>query len=196
MTICWSIPGNCCPQRPDILSAWQKKFQYILVDEFQDINQIQYDILKLLAKPEDNLFIVGDDDQSIYRFRGAKPEIMLNFQKDYPSAGQVILNDNFRSTKQIVESAGQVIRWNKARFAKEIHAPGRGRTSGEDAGIPGSAAGVSLPFTGTAAGETEWRKVVGHRSFVPDQYAAPASASEIDGIQCAFPGAGSDAESV
>ena len=111
-------------QRPDILSAWQKKFQYILVDEFQDINQIQYDVLKLLAKPEDNLFIVGDDDQSIYRFRGAKPEIMLNFQKDYPSAGQVILNDNFRSTKQIVESAGQVIRWNKARFAKEIHARG------------------------------------------------------------------------
>ena len=111
-------------QRPDILSAWQKKFQYILVDEFQDINQIQYDILKLLAKPEDNLFIVGDDDQSIYRFRGAKPEIMLSFQKDYPSAGQVILNDNFRSTKQIVESAGQVIRWNKARFAKEIHARG------------------------------------------------------------------------
>lgn len=111
-------------QRPDILSAWQKKFRYILVDEFQDINQIQYDILKLLARPEDNLFIVGDDDQSIYRFRGAKPEIMLNFQKDYPGAGQVVLSDNFRSTKQIVEAAGQVIRWNQARFAKEIHARG------------------------------------------------------------------------
>lgn len=111
-------------QRPDILSAWQKKFRYILVDEFQDINQIQYDILKLLARPEDNLFIVGDDDQSIYRFRGAKPEIMLNFQKDYPGAGQVVLSDNFRSTKQIVEAAGQVIRWNQARFAKEIRARG------------------------------------------------------------------------
>lgn len=111
-------------QRPDILSAWQKKFRYILVDEFQDINQIQYDILKLLARPEDNLFIVGDDDQSIYRFRGAKPVIMLNFQKDYPGAGQVVLSDNFRSTKQIVEAAGQVIRWNQARFAKEIHARG------------------------------------------------------------------------
>ncbi len=111
-------------QRPDILSAWQKKFRYILVDEFQDINQIQYDILKLLARPEDNLFIVGDDDQSIYRFRGAKPEIMLNFQKDYPGAGQVVLSDNFRSTKQIVEAAGQVIHWNQARFAKEIHARG------------------------------------------------------------------------
>lgn len=111
-------------QRKDILSAWQKKFQYILVDEFQDINQLQYDILKLLALPENNLFIVGDDDQSIYRFRGAKPEIMLNFQKDYPSAGQVILNDNFRSTKQIVDAAGQVIRWNKARFSKKIDARG------------------------------------------------------------------------
>lgn len=111
-------------QRPDILSAWQKKFQYILVDEFQDINQLQYDILKLLAAPENNLFIVGDDDQSIYRFRGAKPEIMLNFKKDYPEAGQVLLNDNFRSTRQIVEAAGKVICRNQARFAKEITARG------------------------------------------------------------------------
>lgn len=111
-------------QRPDILSAWQKKFQYILVDEFQDINQLQYDILKLLAAPENNLFIVGDDDQSIYRFRGAKPEIMLNFKKDYPEAGQVILNDNFRSTRQIVEAAGKVICRNQTRFAKEITARG------------------------------------------------------------------------
>ena len=71
-------------QRKDILSAWQKKYQYILVDEFQDINRLQYDILRLLAEPENNLFIVGDDDQSIYRFRGARPEIILNFRKDYP----------------------------------------------------------------------------------------------------------------
>ena len=111
-------------QRADILSAWQKKYQYILVDEFQDINQLQYDILKLLAAPENNLFIVGDDDQSIYRFRGAKPEIMLNFQKDYPAANQVLLNDNFRSTKQIVEAAGRVIVHNKERFAKDIQARG------------------------------------------------------------------------
>ena len=66
-------------KRKDILASWQKKYQYILVDEFQDINQIQYDILRMLALPENNLFIVGDDDQSIYRFRGSKPEIMLNF---------------------------------------------------------------------------------------------------------------------
>lgn len=111
-------------QRPDILSAWQKKFQYILVDEFQDINQLQYDILRLLAAPENHLFIVGDDDQSIYRFRGARPEIMLNFQKDYPDAGKVILADNFRSTNQIVEAAGKVIRQNQSRFVKEIQARG------------------------------------------------------------------------
>lgn len=73
-------------KREDILNAWRKKFQYILVDEFQDINQLQYDIIKLLAKPLNNLFIVGDDDQSIYHFRGARPEIMMNFRKDYPKA--------------------------------------------------------------------------------------------------------------
>ena len=111
-------------KRPDILEAWQKKFRYILVDEFQDINRLQYDILRLLAQPENNLFIVGDDDQSIYRFRGAKPEIMLNFQKDFPTAGCVLLNDNFRSTRQIVNAAGRVIRKNQSRFAKEVTARG------------------------------------------------------------------------
>lgn len=111
-------------KRADILEAWQKKFRYILVDEFQDINRLQYDILRLLAQPENNLFIVGDDDQSIYRFRGAKPEIMLNFQKDYPTAGRVLLSDNFRSTRQIVHAAGRVIRKNQSRFAKEITARG------------------------------------------------------------------------
>ena len=111
-------------QRKDILSAWQKKYQYILVDEFQDINRLQYDILRLLAEPENNLFIVGDDDQSIYRFRGARPEIMLNFRKDYPQSGQVLLNDNFRSTTQIVEAAGRVIARNKTRFPKAIIARG------------------------------------------------------------------------
>ena len=111
-------------KRPDILEAWQKKFRYILVDEFQDINRLQYDILRLLAQPENNLFIVGDDDQSIYRFRGAKPEIMLNFQKDFPTAGRVLLNDNFRSTRQIVNAAGRVIRKNQSRFAKEVTSRG------------------------------------------------------------------------
>ncbi len=98
----------CCElftQRPDILAAWQKKYQYILVDEFQDINKVQYQIVRMLAKPEDNLFIVGDDDQSVYRFRGSRPEIMLGFPRDYPQAKTVVLGINYRSTSQIVDAA-------------------------------------------------------------------------------------------
>ncbi len=109
-------------QRSDILSAWQKKFRYILVDEFQDINRVQYEIVRMLARPQDNLFIVGDDDQSIYRFRGAKPEIMLGFLKDYPQASQTLLGINYRSTSTIVETAKQLISNNKVRYEKEIYA--------------------------------------------------------------------------
>lgn len=109
-------------QRKDILAAWQNKFQYILIDETQDMNQLQYDIVKLLAAPRNNLFMVGDDDQSIYRFRGARPEIMLGFEKDYPDAVRILLDTNYRSRKQIVESAIKVIDHNENRFAKEIKA--------------------------------------------------------------------------
>lgn len=109
-------------ERPDILGAWQRKFRYILVDEFQDINQLQYDIVRMLAAPEDNLFIVGDDDQSIYRFRGARPQIMLHFEEDYPAAKRVLLDTNYRCTRPIVEGAGRVIAHNKDRFSKEIRA--------------------------------------------------------------------------
>lgn len=107
-------------QRKDILEAWQKKYQYILIDEFQDINRVQYEIVRMLAAPENNLFIVGDDDQSIYRFRGAKPEIMLGFEKDYKDAKKVLLNINFRSTKEIVQTAGRLIVHNEMRFPKNI----------------------------------------------------------------------------
>lgn len=109
-------------KRPDILKLWQDKYKYILIDEFQDISRVQYEVIKLLAKPEDNLFIVGDDDQSIYRFRGAKPEIMLNFKNDYPDAIQVTLSTNYRSTKEIVRHAGKLIGHNTRRFAKNIAA--------------------------------------------------------------------------
>ena len=108
-------------QRPDILAGWQRRFRYILIDEFQDINQIQYDTIRLLAAPENNLFIVGDDDQSIYRFRGARPEIMLNFQKDYPEAETVLLSENYRSVENIIRAAGKVIKNNHARYPKDIH---------------------------------------------------------------------------
>ena len=107
-------------QRKDILEAWQKKFQYILVDEFQDINQLQYDIVRMLAKPQNNLFIVGDDDQSIYHFRGARPEIMLNFTRDYPDAETVTLDVNYRCSGQILSAAMHVIGENKKRFSKKL----------------------------------------------------------------------------
>lgn len=109
-------------QRPDILSAWQRKYQYILIDEFQDINQIQYDIMRMLAKPADNLFIVGDDDQSIYRFRGSKPEIMLQFTKVYPKAKVVTLDVNYRCTPAVVEASRRLIAHNEERFKKTITA--------------------------------------------------------------------------
>lgn len=108
--------------RSDILRGWQKRFTYILVDEFQDINQLQYDVVKLLAKPEDNLFIVGDDDQSIYAFRGAKPEIMLHFPEDYPDAKTELLACNYRSASTIVELSQKVISKNLRRYKKELFA--------------------------------------------------------------------------
>ncbi len=107
-------------RRKDILTAWQGRFRYILVDEFQDINLIQYKILRLLAAPENNLFIVGDDDQSIYRFRGAKPEIMLNFTKDYPGAETILLDQNYRSVAPVIRGALKVIGENTQRYPKKI----------------------------------------------------------------------------
>ena len=107
---------------PDILKAWQKKYTYILIDEFQDINRIQYEIIRMLAKQEDNLFVVGDDDQSIYRFRGAKPEILLGFTKDYPEAKLTVLNHNYRSTGAIVKRAETLIRHNEQRYEKNMKA--------------------------------------------------------------------------
>ena len=109
-------------ERQDILKGWQSRFKYILIDEFQDINQMQYEVIKMLAKPEDNLFIVGDDDQSIYKFRGAKPEIMLNFKNDYPACETVLLDINYRCTDIIVEGAKKLIVNNKNRYLKNIKA--------------------------------------------------------------------------
>ncbi len=108
-------------ERKDILQAWQRKYKYILIDEFQDINRIQYEIIKMLALPENNLFIVGDDDQSIYRFRGARPELMLGFEKDYSDAERILLDVNYRCVDPVIESAGKLITYNKTRFPKEIH---------------------------------------------------------------------------
>ena len=107
-------------ERPDLLAKWQEKYHYVLVDEFQDINQVQYDVIRMLAAPENNLFIVGDDDQSIYGFRGAKPGIMKDFMRDYPEAKRILLDINYRSNAHIVKGALRVIGHNKDRYEKEI----------------------------------------------------------------------------
>lgn len=106
--------------KPEILTACQMKFKYILVDEFQDISFLQYRIIRLLAEPEQNLFVVGDDDQSIYSFRGANPQIMLNFPKDYPNTKLINLDTNYRSGERIVTAAKKIILNNKARYSKTL----------------------------------------------------------------------------
>lgn len=109
-------------ERKDVLEAWQNKYKYILIDEFQDVSKLQYDLVRMMAEPNNNIFVVGDDDQSIYRFRGARPEIMLGFPKDYKNAKQVVLSENYRSTKKIVKFCGKIITKNKKRFKKDITA--------------------------------------------------------------------------
>ena len=99
-------------EREDIRKAWQQKFPYILIDE----------IVKMLSGENENLFIVGDDDQSIYKFRGARPELMLNFPKDFKNTQQVILNRNYRCGKQIVQTAEDIISYNTKRFEKKMEA--------------------------------------------------------------------------
>lgn len=109
-------------ERPDLLAKWQEKYHYVLVDEFQDINQVQYDVIRMLAAPENNLFVVGDDDQSIYGFRGADSRLMFQFQKDFPDAKQLLLDVNYRSSKNIVKNSLKVIANNEVRFDKKIRA--------------------------------------------------------------------------
>ena len=105
---------------PAILSIVRQVFKYILVDEFQDTSDIQYNIIKNLAAPQNNLFICGDDDQSIYGFNNAKPEIMLGFPDAYPGCGVARLSTNYRSDTDIVKAAGNLIHNNTARFEKDI----------------------------------------------------------------------------
>lgn len=105
-----------------ILEQWRELYKYILIDEFQDINRIQMNIIELLASPLNNIFVVGDDDQSIYGFRGARPEIMIEFKDYYPEAEFIVLNVNYRSTQSIINVAGRVIENNKTRLDKCAHA--------------------------------------------------------------------------
>jgi len=95
-----------------VLKECQEKFKYILIDEFQDTNYAQYEIVKLLAKSQKNITVVGDDDQSIYRFRGASISNILNFKKHYPDCTQIVLNQNYRSTAQILDASYKLIKHN------------------------------------------------------------------------------------
>ena len=115
-------------KQPEILQGWQKRFQYILIDEFQDINRVQYEVIRMLAAPRYNLFVVGDDDQSIYGFRGAKPELMLYMKQEFPSLRTISLTVNYRSTEFITGAAARVILHNDTRFYKRVQSfRGRGQ---------------------------------------------------------------------
>lgn len=105
---------------PEVLASYQRRFRYILVDEYQDTNHIQYLLIKLLASEHRNLCVVGDEDQSIYSWRGADISNILNFEKDFPEAKTVKLEENYRSTGNIVEAASHVIRKNTQRKDKVL----------------------------------------------------------------------------
>ena len=117
-----SLTYELLSERSDILKAVQNRYRYILVDEFQDINFLQYNIIKLMAGEKQNITVVGDDDQSIYRFRGARPEIMLGFERDFRNVKKVFLDINFRSSTQIVNASTKLISFNSKRFPKTFKA--------------------------------------------------------------------------
>ncbi|MBM7608041.1 DNA helicase-2/ATP-dependent DNA helicase PcrA [Lysinibacillus composti] len=105
---------------PDVLEYYQNKFQYIHVDEYQDTNHSQYKLVQLLAKKFKNICVVGDSDQSIYRWRGADIGNILSFEKDYPNAKAILLEQNYRSTKRILQAANEVIENNESRYPKKL----------------------------------------------------------------------------
>lgn len=107
-------------ENPDVLSKYQDKFQYILVDEYQDTNNSQYLLINLLAQANRNLCVVGDDDQSIYKFRGANIGNILNFEDDYSDVQKITLDQNYRSTQNILDAANSVISNNKGRMGKSL----------------------------------------------------------------------------
>lgn len=109
----------------NLLEKWRSRYKYILIDEFQDINRAQYECVKMLAIPENNVFAVGDDDQSIYSFRGASPGFMKEFVENYKNCKQILLDINYRSTDKIIGLSERIIAKNKMRFPKTIKGTGR-----------------------------------------------------------------------
>ena len=114
------LPVKLFINNKDILESYQDRFKYILIDEYQDTNDVQYKLSRLLASKYHNIFVVGDPDQSIYMFRGANFHNILNFEKDYKNAAVIALEENYRSTKNILDAANSVIKNNKERKEKNL----------------------------------------------------------------------------
>ena len=109
-------------EEPELLERYQNRFDHFLIDEFQDVNKVQYELIKMLSAKTKNVCVVGDDDQSIYAFRGSDPQYIRDFEKDFPHADVVILNENYRSSHSIVATANKIIVQNKQRRHKKMHA--------------------------------------------------------------------------
>lgn len=105
---------------PEVKLKYQQKWKYVHIDEYQDTNEVQYELVKLLVGPKENICVVGDTDQNIYSWRGANIKNMLHFEKDYPSATIIMLEQNYRSTKNIIEAANNVIKKNEYRVPKNL----------------------------------------------------------------------------
>ncbi|MFS8641269.1 MAG: UvrD-helicase domain-containing protein, partial [Symbiobacteriaceae bacterium] len=115
-------------ENPAILRSWQRRWTWVLVDEFQDTNRAQWEILRLLAAPENNLFVVGDDWQAIYGWRGARPELIVRFRDHYPDARVIVLDTNYRSVPSVVEAGNRLIRFNPDQYPKVVRASRAGHT--------------------------------------------------------------------
>ena len=115
-----SLPVKLFMENKKVLAHYQEKFKYILIDEYQDTNEVQYKLTKLLGSGHQNIFVVGDPDQSIYMFRGANYKNILNFEKDYVNTKVIALEENYRSTKMILDAANSVIKNNKDRKEKNL----------------------------------------------------------------------------
>lgn len=107
-------------ENAQVLSIVRQVFRYILIDEFQDINKVQFEVIRLIASPQNNIFVVGDEDQSIYGFRGARPDFMLDFDRYFEGAKKLVLKNNYRSKRTIVDMSSKLIKNNKNRYEKEI----------------------------------------------------------------------------
>ena len=115
-----SMCGELLSRRPEVLFAYREHFKFILIDEIQDINRMQFEVVRLLAEPCRNLFVVGDDDQSIYGFRGSAPGLMLSLESYYPELERIVLDVNFRCATSVIQTANRLICENRARFSKTI----------------------------------------------------------------------------